>query len=108
MMPMGFKSQIQSDLDTFFNFDEFAEPHIINNRTLNIIVDNDRLMERSKKEFDGISVGEVLYFVKKSDFGERPEPSAPQIFDGKQMYVFDCREDNEVYEIILHQNRGGY
>jgi len=104
---MGLKNQIQSDLDIFFNQDEFSEPHEINGRALNIIVDNDRLMQRSKKEFEGISVGELLFYAKKSDFGERPEVGAPMIFDGRQMYVFDCREDAGVYEIILQQNRGG-
>lgn len=103
---MGLKDQIRSDLDIIFNLDEFAEPHKIDGRILNIIVDNDRLIQRSKKEFDGISVGEILYYVKASDYGERPEPGAPQIFDGRQMYVFDVREDSGIFEIILQQNRG--
>lgn len=104
MAMANFKDQIALDLPVFFN--EFAEPHNINGRTLNVVIDNDRLMQRSKKEFDGISVGELLFYVKKSDFGERPEVDAPIIFDGRQMYVFDCREDAGAYEIILRQNRG--
>jgi hypothetical protein len=104
---MSFKDQIQSDLAILINTSEFAESHIIDGRTLNVIVDNDRLKERSKKEYDGISVGEILYFVKAADFGERPEQGTPQIFDGRQMYVFGCREDDGMYEIILNQNRGG-
>lgn len=103
-----FKEFIEKDLDAiFFNLDEFAEPHNINGRILNVIVDNDRLMQRSKKEFDGISIGEILYYVKASDYGEKPEQGTPQIFDDRQMYVFDVREDCGVYEIILQQNRGG-
>lgn len=103
---MSLKNQIQSDISHFFSVDEFAETHMINGRELNIIVDNDRLQYRSKKEFDGISVGELLFYVKASDYGERPEPGAPIIFDNRQMIVFDCREDAGVYEIILQQNRG--
>lgn len=102
---MSFKEQIQADLDLIFSFDEFAEPHKIDDRTLYIIVDNDRLMRRSKKEYDGISVGEILYYVKKEDYGERPAEGTPQLFDGRLMYVFDCREDSGIYEIILRQNR---
>lgn len=104
---MSLKDQIQSDLAILINIDEFAESHAIDGRTLNVIVDNDRLKERSKKEYDGISVGEILYYVKAVDFGERPEQGTPQIFGGRQMYVFDCREDDGMYEIILNQNRGG-
>lgn len=103
----GLKDYLNADLETFFNLDEFAEPHSINGKTLNVVIDNDQLTRRSKKEYDGITVGEILYFVKAEDFGERPEQGTPQIFDGRQMYVFDCREDNGVYEVILQQNRGG-
>lgn len=104
---MSLKDQLLSDLDAvFFNLDEFAEIHNIDNRQISIIVDNDKLQERSKKEYDGISTGEILYYVKASEFGKRPEPGTPQIFDGRQMYIFDSREDMGVYEIILTQNRG--
>ncbi|TZE81997.1 hypothetical protein [Calorimonas adulescens] len=103
---MSFKDTVQSDLNVFFNLDEFAETRTIDGRALNVIVDNDRLQQRSQKEYDGISVGEILFYVKASEFGERPEQGTPMIFDGRQMYVFDCREDDGVYEIILQQNRG--
>lgn len=103
---MNFKEMLQEDINIFLNADEFAEPHKIDNRTLDIVVDNDELMERSKKEYDGISVGEVLYFVNAYDFGEIPEENTPQVFDGRMMYVFSAREDNGIYEIILRQNRG--
>lgn len=104
---MSVRDQIQSDLDLFFSTDDFAGPHTIDGRTINVVIDNDQLTRRSKKEYDGITVGELLYFVKAEDFGERPEQGTPQIFDGRQMYVFDCREDDGMYEIILQQNRGG-
>ena len=100
------KEKVQSDLAVFFNLDEFAEQHLIDGRSLNVIVDNDKLKERSKKEYDGLTVGELLYYVKAEDFGERPEQGTPQVFDGRQMYVFDIREDMGLYEIILSQNRG--
>lgn len=102
---MSFKEHMQADLEIFFQ--ELAELHEVNGRMLDVIIDNDRLMQRSKKEFDGISVGELLFYAKAADYGERPDPGAPIIFDGKQMIVFDCRVDAGVYEIILQQNRGG-
>jgi len=95
-----------SDLNTFVDQDEFAGTQNIDGRDLVIILDNDRLKERSQKEYDGISVGEILFFVKKSDYGSRPEAGTPIIFGTRQMYVFDAREDMGMYEIILRQNRG--
>lgn len=102
----GFKEQMALDRAVFFNADEFADFHNINGRDLLIIIDDYRLQERSKKEYDGISVGEILYFVKAEDYGKRPEEGTPQIFDGRQLLVFDAREDLGIYEIILKQNRG--
>lgn len=101
-----FRNQLAKEMAIFINPKEFAEPHMIDGRMLNIVIDNDRLVERSKKEYDGISVGEILYYVSAKDYGERPSQGAPQIFDGRQMFVFDCREDGGTYEIILRQNRG--
>ncbi|TGE36883.1 hypothetical protein E4K67_17440 [Desulfosporosinus fructosivorans] len=104
---MSFKDQLTKDLDVFLNTDEFAELHAINGVELVCTVDNDQLKERSKKEYDGIAAGELLFFVKKADYGIRPEEGTPVIFDGRQMYVFNAREDTGMYEIILSQNRGG-
>ena len=102
---MDFKSQIKDDLDIFFN--DFAEPHNINGCELNILIDNERLMERTKKEFDGLSVGELLYVVKASDYGEAPEVGEPQKFDQRQMYIADIKISDGIYEIIITQNIGG-
>jgi len=102
-----FKDYLQQDLNIFFNPDEFGEVHKINGRDLTVIVDNERLMERTKKEFDGISIGELLYFVKASDYGERPTIGEAQKFDKRQMYVVDVRDSDGVYEIILSRNYGG-
>ena len=96
-----------SDLDFFLDQDEFAETKSIDGRDLIIMIDNDRLKERSQKEYDGISVGEILFFVKSSDYGSLPETDTPVIFGTRQMYVFDASEDTGMYEIILRQNRGG-
>lgn len=102
-----FKEFLMQDLDNvFFNEDEFCDEHFIDGKKKMIIIDNDRLMERSKKEFEGLSIGEILYFIKAKDFGELPEQGTPQTFDGRIMYVFNAREDNGVYEIILNQNMG--
>ncbi|BAE83969.1 hypothetical protein [Desulfitobacterium hafniense] len=104
---MGFKDQLKKDLNTFLNKNEFAELHTINGVELSIVIDNDQLKERSKKEYDGLTVGETLLFVSKSDYGPKPEQWTPIVFDNRQMYVFDAREDVGMLEIILTQNRGG-
>lgn len=101
----NFKDLIQSDISVIFlNLEEFAEPHIINGRILNIVIDNDHLQERSKKEYDGISVGEILYYVAVIDYGNPPAIDEYQAFDDRPMQVFDVRKDMGLYEIILKRN----
>ncbi|WP_049043300.1 hypothetical protein [Clostridium sporogenes] len=98
------KDYFYNDLSNFMNTNEFAEMHRIANKTLNVIVDNDRLKERSKKEYDGIIVGDVLIFVKAKDYGQPPKPDSILYFDGKPYLVFDVRNDMGMYEIILKLN----
>jgi hypothetical protein len=104
---MNFRELLEDDLNAvFFNEDEFAEPHTIDGVVINCMIDNDHLMKRSKKEYDGISVGELLIFVKKSDINKKFKQGMPIVFDGRPMSIFDIREDMGIYEIILSQNLG--
>lgn len=103
----NFKDYLQQDMAVFFNVDEFGELKKINNHEVLVIVDNERLKERTSKEYNGISFGEILYFVKASDYGELPTAGDAQRFGKRQMYVLDAKEYDGVYEIILAQNLGG-
>jgi hypothetical protein len=104
---MNFKDTVLNDINNvFFNAGEFAESHNIGGKVVNCIIDNDRLMERSKKEFDGIYVGELLIFVKTADIEIELSQGMPLIIDKKQMYIFSLREDDGIYEIILSRNAG--
>lgn len=102
----SFKEFINNDKSTFFNLNEFAEEHTIDKRKLNIIIDNDTLEERTNKEFDGASIGEVLYYVDALVFGELPNVGTLQKFDRSYMIVISSKEKDGMYEIILSQNRG--
>ncbi|WP_243129169.1 hypothetical protein [Hathewaya massiliensis] len=97
-----FKDEIKKDLSLFTNSNEFAEIHIINRRKVPIIIDNDRLQERSKKEYDGIIIGDILYFVALKDYGNQAiKPGEVQLFDGKPCNIVDVRYDMGMYEVIL-------
>lgn len=103
---MSAKDNFESDLDFFFNDDEFCGEHTLDGQVINCIVDNEALQARSKKEFDGLSLGEVLLFIKKSELIKTYEQEMPVVFDNKQMYVFKISEDMGVYEIVLSENVG--
>jgi hypothetical protein len=104
MAILNFKAQLQKDINVFFNVSEFADSHTLDGKVINCVVDNERLIERSKKEYDGISVGELLIFVKENDINKNLKQGMPIVFDGKQMSIFNIRKDMGIYEIILSQN----
>lgn len=93
--------------DIHIFFDELSETHNIDGNGIDIIIDNDRLMHRSKKEYDGLSVGDLLIFVKVCDMPKVPKEDMIIIFDYKPMQVFSVRRDVGIYEIILNQNVSG-
>lgn len=97
----GFKDYLQQDLNTFINLDEFATVHNIGGRELSVVVDNDKLSQRTQRDYEGIYVGDLLFFINALEFGVRPKPETVILFDSKPYTVFDAQEDNGVYEIIL-------
>ena len=96
-----FKDYLSQDLSTFFNSDEFAELHDINGRQFFVILDNDRLSQRTQREYEGIYVGDLLFYVSASDYGARPKPGEVIKFDQAPYEVFDVKEDGGIYEIVL-------
>lgn len=103
---MNFKEFAELDTMVIFQSDEFESVHLIDGQSVRVIIDNERLKERSKKEFDGLSIGEMLYYVQKTALIKRPVKDQLQMFDNRQMLVFDVREEPGIYEVILTQNRG--
>ena len=95
------KDQFIADLDILFDEDEHAEMCTINGNQIIIIEDNDQLVKRSKLEYEGVIVGDLLYYAKVSDFSKRPMPGDVQVYEGDTYRVFDCRDSEGLYEIIL-------
>jgi len=100
----SFKECLVEDSKVFFNNNEFSEKHNINGRLLNIVVDNNQLMNRSKVEYEGVMVGDILYYVTSEDYGKAPKVDEVQMYDNIPCKVFDVRIDSGMYEIILKRN----
>lgn len=96
-----FKDYISSDLDMFFNLDEFAEEHNIDGKTMAVIIDNDMLQRRKMSQADGTYTGELLFYVRKTEFGSRPALGQHVMFDDMPYRVVDCQEDSDLYIITL-------
>jgi hypothetical protein len=101
-----FRDYLNSNLDIFFNTDEFATAHTINDIEMLILLDNDLLKERQAKlnEPEGVYMADVLFHVKKSVYGERPVPGMVINFDGDITRVAHVEEDEGMYTIALMGN----
>ena len=107
---MTFKEAIRNDIrEVFMNTDEFAALHELNGRkNVPLIVDNNELIERSKKaksDMDGINVKTTLIFIKARDFGALPPVGYALRLDGVSYRVTDAMNEDGVYSIHLEANR---
>ncbi len=106
---MGFKEQVSNDRAVFLSVDEFGDLHQIQYRPghgpepITAIVDEQRLTERASREYDGLYIGELLYFVSAAVFAIPIVKGQKQLFDGKPYTVADVREEDGMYEIILNK-----
>lgn len=103
------KSQLRQDLsNVFFNQDEFAETHNINGKDYEIIVDSDRMEQRSAtslKDLDELTQKGLLFFIRKSDCEGLPlNANSMLTFDDRLMRVLHVLEDDDMYEVALGQN----
>jgi hypothetical protein len=108
-MPMSFKDQVVNDRAVFLNGNEFGATHQIQYRqghgpeSITAIVDEQRLTERAMKEYDGVYIGEILYYASVDAFETEIHKGDYQYFDGKYYRVEDVRTEDGMYEIILNK-----
>lgn len=100
----SFKDYLIKDTNNIFNTNEFAGIHNIDGQEKTIIKDNELLKERQAKYAEGTYKGDLLFFIKKDDFGEAPAIGQPVKFDNEVMRVSDFNENEGVYEITLEVN----
>lgn len=99
-----FKDYAQDfDLDTFINFDEFADDHLINGNLLKCVIDDDIFDERSTLSGDrsgGVFKDMISIFIKKEDI-EKPLIDEMITVDDKDYRVVEVKENMRMYEIEL-------
>lgn len=111
---MNFKEYIANDItSTFVNEDEFASKKKINGVSVQVVEDSDELEYRIKKNYDGLIIGDVLFYISEAEYAKIPRvseiPTANQAikYDGKASTIISVKKQNGLYEIII-QHAGGY
>ncbi len=106
----GFKDAVLSDVkNVFLNPEEFGEYHMVSGRRMCIIIDENELTEREKKQFgrgrDGVYKKSLLFYVAAEDFGPLPSPEQFLVLDGKKYVITDANDEKGIYSICLEAGR---
>lgn len=95
-----FKDQAKKDLDIFFNIEEFAEIHIIENKEITAI----KIEDSSTKDKFQESV--VVILAKTEDLPSNLDEGRFLNVDGAEYIIRDCTKNLYVSEINLIKNEG--
>ena len=111
---MSFKEYVAHDINnTFINLDEFADTVNINGVAVNVVEDKDQLLYRIKKNYDGLVVGDILFYIGAEEYKKIPHvPDVPTVnvavnYNGRPCIMTDVLLQEGMYEITL-QKVGGY
>jgi hypothetical protein len=111
---MDFKQHMAADIENIFiNLNEFAETVTINGAKVNVMEDSDKLLYRIQKNYDGLIIGDVLFYISTEEYAKIPHlspvPTANQAirYNGKAATITNVGKQGGLYEIII-QNAGGY
>ena len=109
-----FKEYVKQDIgNTFINQTEFASEVNINGAIVSVVEDKDQLLYRIKKDYDGLIVGDILFYISLEEYAKIPRVSqTPTVneavsYNGRPCTITDVTAQDGVYEITL-QKVGGY
>ena len=97
---MGFKDIVREDIrNIFLDTEEFGTPHLINDRKIPIVIDDNEMIEREKRSTgtdsaEGIYKRQILFYVAASEFG-------PLTLDGRPYQITDAINEDGLYSISL-------
>lgn len=107
---MNFKDIIDNDIkQIFLNFEEFGTIHNVAGKQMCIIIDENELTEREKKQFgrcrDGTHKKSLLFYAAARDFGPLPTPDRLLILDNKKYLITEATNEDGIYSICLEESK---
>ncbi|OYO76216.1 hypothetical protein CG709_15635 [Lachnotalea glycerini] len=106
---MSFKDVIQSDINQLFiHPQEFGEEHLVDGKTMNVIIDNYEQIEREKRGTnigEGLFTKQALFYVSQEEFGKLPKIGRQMMFDSQKYLVSDALNEDGIYSISLEAIR---
>jgi hypothetical protein len=100
-MQKNLRDFFNADLENvFFNTDEFAETLLINDRSVTVIRDPERL-NRAQKE--GLEAAELLFAISKKDLKRRPVNGEKMTVGERDFRVLNISNEDGMYVITLER-----
>lgn len=104
---MGFKDQLKKDVDTvFFNDEEFSDQHVINGKTMDAMIDDNKLLESPSSgnpQILGVFGAQTTLYVKADQYGSVPKRGALITIDGQRFTVTGATSEMGVYQIVIER-----
>lgn len=105
---MNFKEQIENDFDNvFFNVEEFGEMHIIEGKSVPIVIDNEQLKEfyvRKSVDTKEIFTDKIMFYIQQKHLDFEPVAEQYISFDGHDYRISDVSQEGTIYTIIIEVN----
>lgn len=102
---MNLKQQMEIDVQTFINPDEFGELHTWGKRGSVLMVVQDDLNNGTPVAFDeGVSLYRKICHVAPEALGEIPREGQVVEFDGKQHFIVSVENARGILKIALEAN----
>ena len=102
------KEYIKNDIEKFINTNEFADDISINGVVVKAIIDNDKLLYRIKRDFDGLVVGDVLFYISETELAKIPALNKNPFksnqainYKGIPSTITSVSEQDGIYEVII-------
>lgn len=98
--PCNFKDFVATDIEeTFFNQEEFADIISIEDKDVPVVIDETALQKYNANLVEGVSKGEVLFFVPVN----LVELYEEQIIwhKNKRYMVDDIKDESGIYRVVL-------
>lgn len=102
---MGFKEVIQEDIkDVFVKLDEFGEKRMIDEKESLVIIENNELNERGKRNND-LHLEEIVILIAAEDFGKLPAVGRIIKIDKRIFKVVNAINEDGIYSIRARENK---
>lgn len=107
---MDFREMLRIDnRETFLNLEEFGECHNVGGRSMTILIDDNEMIEREKRESgayrQGVFRKVILFYVSASEFGSLPPVGRSLMLDGNTYIITDAIDEEGIYSISLEAKR---